>query len=256
MRDFTLAAYREYLRAIKSSYKNILTFSEYFCAEHKPESFCLIRHDVDRKPGNALRIAELENGMGVRSTYYFRAKPHTFKPDIIVKISGLRHEIGYHYESLSDTEGDMSLALRDFENNLKKLRGIVSVRTVSMHGQPLKPFDNRDMWRSGDNHKMLTEKYGISGEVYLDINYSDILYITDTGRNWTSSRANVRDKVASTVNIDFRNGSELLAYLSSSPHPRMVLLTHPERWSSSFCEWTMVLLKDLIINTVKSVFDR
>jgi len=144
----------------------------------------------------------------------------------------------------------------DFENNLKRLRELVSVRTVSMHGQPLKPYDNRDMWRNGDNHNRLIKEYGILGEVYLDINYSDILYVTDTGRNWTSSKSNIRDKVVSKINVDFKNGSELLSYLSSSPHRRMILLAHPERWSSSFCEWTSVLLKDLVINTAKSVFGR
>jgi hypothetical protein len=256
MRDFTLGVYKEYLRVIKSSYENILTFSEYFCAEPKPENFCLIRHDVDRKPGNALRMAEIESRVGIKSTYYFRVKSHTFKPNFIIKIAGLRHEIGYHYESFSDANGDMLLALKDFENNLKKLREIVPVRTISMHGRPLKPYDNRDMWRSNDNHNRLIKEYGILGEVYLDIDYSSILYITDTGRNLTSSRANIRDKVTSEVNIDFKNNSELLTYLSSSPYPRMILLAHPERWSSNFYEWTLVFLKDLIINTAKSVFGR
>src|SRR4030042_1367758 len=256
MRDFTLAAYGEYLRAVKSSYENILTFSEYFSAEPKPESFCIIRHDVDRKPGNALRMAKLENDMGIKSTYYFRAKPNAFKPEIIIEIAGLRHEAGYHYECLSDTGGDMSAALMDFENNLKKLRDIVPVRTVSMHGRPLKPYDNRDMWRGGDNHNRLIEEYGILGEVYLDIDYSDILYITDTGRNWTSSKSNIRDKVISKVNVDFESGSELLSYLSSAPHRRMILLVHPERWSSSFYGWTLVFLEDMVINISKSIFKR
>lgn len=251
MRDFTLGAYKEYLRAIKSSYENILTFSEYFSAEPKPESFCLIRHDVDRKPGNALRMARLENEMGIKSTYYFRAKPHTFKPEIIIAIAGLRHEIGYHYESLSDANGDMAAALRDFENNLKKMRELVSVRTVSMHGRPLKPYDNRDMWRSGDNHNRLIKEYGILGEVYLDIDYTDIAYINDTGRNWTSGRFNRRDKVASAVEADFKNGEGLLGYLSSTPASKMVFQIHPERWEDNVIRWVIQYFSDTAVNMVK-----
>ncbi|MGA1979757.1 MAG: hypothetical protein ABSG99_04220 [Sedimentisphaerales bacterium] len=251
MRDFTLAAYEEYLQVIKSSYENILTFSEYFCAEPKPESFCLIRHDVDRKPGNALRMAKLENGMGIKSTYYFRVKSHTFKPEIIIEIAGLRHEIGYHYESLSDANGDMSLALKDFENNLKKLREIVSIRTISMHGRPLKPYDNRDMWRSDDNHNRLIEKYGILGEVYLDIDYTDIAYINDTGRNWTSGRFNRRDKVASNIEVDFKNGESLLGYLGSSPSSKMAFQIHPERWESDVISWVIQYFSDTAVNIVK-----
>jgi hypothetical protein len=251
MRDFTLAAYKEYLKAIKSSYENILTFSEYFSAEPRPESFCLIRHDVDRKPGNALRMAKLENGMGIKSTYYFRMKPHTFKPNIIVEIAGLRHEIGYHYESLSEANGDMSAALRDFENNLKKLREIVSIRTISMHGRPLKPYDSRDMWTSADSHNRLIEKDGILGEVYLDIDYTDIAYINDTGRNWTSGRFNIRDKVASNIEFDFKNGEGLLGYLNSSPASKMVFQVHPERWENNVIRWVIQYFLDTAVNMVK-----
>ena len=251
MRDFTLGAYKEYLQAIKSSYENILTFSEYFSAEPKPESFCLIRHDVDRKPGNALRMAKLENGMGIKSTYYFRVKSHTFKPEIIIEIAGLRHEIGYHYESLSEANGDMSAALRDFEDNLKKLRELVSVRTVSMHGRPLKPYDNRDMWRSGGNHARLIEEYGILGEVYLDIDYTDIAYISDTGRNWTTGRFNRRDKVESNIKVDFKNGESLLEYLKSSPSSKMVFLVHPERWEGDMISWVIQYFSDAVVNMVK-----
>jgi hypothetical protein len=251
MRDFTLAAYEDYIQAIKSSYKNILTFSKYFCTEPKPESFCLIRHDVDRKPGNALRIAELENRIGVRSTYYFRASPHTFKPDTIVKIAGLQHEIGYHYESLAETRGDMLEALKDFENNLKKFREIVPVRTVSMHGRPLSPYDSRDMWRNVNNHNRLIEKYGILGEVYLDIDYTDIAYISDTGRNWTSGRFNRRDKVASSIEVDFKNGESLLEYLNSSPASKMVFQIHPERWENNVIRWVIQYFSDAAVNIAK-----
>lgn len=251
MRDFTLAAYKEYLQAIKSSYENILTFSEYFSAEPKLESFCLIRHDVDRKPGNALRMARLENGMGIKSTYYFRVKPHTFKPEIIIEIAGLRHEIGYHYESLSETNGDMSAALEDFGDNLKKLRELVSVRTVSMHGRPLKSYDNRDMWRNSGNHNRLIKEYGILGEVYLDIDYTNIAYINDTGRNWTSGKFNRRDKVASNIEADFENGESLLGYLSSTPASKMVFQVHPERWEDNVIRWVVQYFSDTAVNMVK-----
>ena len=31
-----------------------------------------IRHDIDRKPERALKMAEIEHDFGVKSTYYFR----------------------------------------------------------------------------------------------------------------------------------------------------------------------------------------
>jgi hypothetical protein len=197
-------------------------------------------------------MAKLENEMGVKSTYYFRVKPHTFKPEIIIEIAGLRHEIGYHYESLSDADGDMAAAFKDFENNLGKLRELVSIRTVSMHGRPLKPYDNRDMWRSGDNHNKLIKEYGILGEVYLDIDYTDIAYISDTGRNWTTGKSNRRDKVVSNIEVDFKNGESLLGYLSSTPASKMVFQVHPERWARNIVDYCVSLSSDLLTNMVKS----
>jgi hypothetical protein len=46
----------------------------------------VLRHDIDRKPKNALRMAELEYELGIQSTYYFRF-PYTFKPEIIREIN-------------------------------------------------------------------------------------------------------------------------------------------------------------------------
>ena len=118
MRDFTLIAYDKYIDAILNVNDNILQFQEYFNLNPKPDNFVLIRHDVDRMPYRALNMAKLESKKGIKSTYYFRSKKHTFKPKIIKEISSLGHEIGYHYESLSDAKGDMDLAFADFEKNL------------------------------------------------------------------------------------------------------------------------------------------
>jgi hypothetical protein len=188
MRDFTLNAYKLYLTSIQKNNIPFFRYDEFMSLNTLPEKFCLVRHDVDRKPENALKMALLEKSIGVKSTYYFRVKPSTYKPEIIKKIEKLGHEIGYHYESLSDTDGNIELAIEDFEKNLDSFRKIAKISTCSMHGRPLKPYDNRDIWRIKENHDLLTNKYNLLGEVYLDIDYTDIAYINDTGRNWTSRR--------------------------------------------------------------------
>jgi hypothetical protein len=256
MMDFTLAAYTQYINAIKKNYKAFSKFEDIITTPAKHESFCLIRHDVDRLPKHALIMARLENKMEIKSTYYFRAKPHTFKPNIIKEIFKLGHEIGYHYESLSDTNGDIKAAILDFEKNLEKFRKLVPVSTISMHGRPFKPYDNRDIWRIPENHKLLKEKFKILGEVYLDIDYSDIAYINDTGRNWTSGKNNLRDKVHSTVRVEFNNGKELLHYLSNDPHPRLVFQIHPERWSNNLLDWTSQYTKDKAVNIIRVLLNK
>ena len=251
MRDFTLPFYRQYLTAIKASYPHILRFDEFFSISPKPKSFAIIRHDVDRCPEKALRMALLENEMHIRSTYYFRAKPHTFKMKIIKNICSMGHEIGYHYESLSDTKGNMELALNDFEKNLNRFRHIVPIKTVSMHGRPFSPFDNRDMWRNRGNHMLLKEKFKIFGEIYLDIDYEKIAYINDTGRNWTTSSSNKRDKVQSKINADFTNGADLYNSLKTCKYPQIIFQIHPERWSNNQIEFYFQWCKDSILNGIK-----
>ena len=253
MRDFTLSAYRGYLDIIKQSYPLVLRFDEYFMAGTKPESFCLIRHDVDRKPYNALRMAALEHDLGICATYYFRTKKHSFNTNIIKAIHDMGHEVGYHYECLSDANGDMNRALEDFEVNLERFRKYVPVKTISMHGRPFNPFDNRDIWRDQRNHDLLVNKYNISGEVYLDIDYTDIAYISDTGRNWSSARSNLKDKIVSKIKADFKNGQELLKHLNSNPYIKMVFQIHPERWEDRVILWAAQLTIDSAINALKAI---
>jgi len=251
MIDFTLNAYKKYLLAIKSNYNDIIRFDEYFNIDKKLNSFCLIRHDVDRKPQNALRMAMLESELNIKSTYYFRYKDNTFKPDIIKQISEFGHEVGYHYENLSDFNGNFDFALDDFKRNLSAFRKIVKVNTVSMHGKALSKFDNRDLWKTEENKFILKNELEILGEVYLDIDYSDILYITDTGRNWTHNVSNVRDKVQSNISISFDNGLHLLKYLENNPHNKICFQIHPERWNSLPFRYMYSFLLDNAVNIAK-----
>ncbi len=252
--DFTLNAYEKYLRAIKTAYANIYRFDDFFSLATQPGSFCLIRHDIDRRPMKALQMALLEKQQGICATYYFRSKAHTFKPRIIRKIAAMGHEVGYHYECLSDAKGDIERAIIDFENNLKKFQNITLVKTIAMHGRPLSPFDNLDMWRVSNNHFMLNKKYGVKGEVYLDIDYREIAYINDTGRNWTSTKANKRDIVKSDIKVNIESGNDLYNCLKEGKYPKIIFQVHPERWSTSIIDFYFESAKDYATNFLKLLF--
>jgi hypothetical protein len=103
MRDFRLEKYKDLCLAPLDSGYTPLTVYSYLVLEGKKKNnnkLVVLRHDIDRKPKNALRVAELEHELGIQSTYYFRF-PYTFKPDIIGEMHDLGHEVGYHYEILS-----------------------------------------------------------------------------------------------------------------------------------------------------------
>jgi hypothetical protein len=251
MRDFTLDAYRRYLEVISDVYSHILRFDEFFLSDPRPDSFCILRHDVDRRPGNALKMAALERQMGVKASYYFRATAGVFIRPIIEAIAGLDHEIGYHYECLSEARGNPVRALDCFKKNLERFRRIAPIKTISMHGRPLSPYDNRDLWRDARNHSLLVKEYGILGEIYLDIDYSTIAYINDTGRNWSATKSNVRDRVTTNVHFDLRNSKDLMKCLGRRACPRLVFQTHPERWNEQVAPFVLSLLTDLTVNTAK-----
>ena len=87
MRDFTLKKYKQLcLALLDSGYTPLTVYSYLSIGRQKNNKLVVLRHDIDRKPGNALRMAELEHELGIQSTYYFRF-PYTFKPDIIGKIN-------------------------------------------------------------------------------------------------------------------------------------------------------------------------
>jgi len=253
MKDFTFAAYRLYLKAIQSTYAPILRFNEYLRLGRKPASFAMIRHDIDRRPLKALRMAQVENEMGIRSTYYFRAKPHVFKPWIIRAIQRMGHEIGYHYETLSDTRGDHAAAAERFENNLKMLRLHARIDTIAMHGRPFSSHNNLDLWRNPKSRAQLNVNCDLLGEIYLDVDYSDVAYICDTGRNWDQKRSNRRDVVNSEVPASLRNGMALLRALKNRRWKKIVFQIHPERWSENEAEYFIQYLNDSCVNLVKKL---
>ncbi|MDO9536757.1 MAG: hypothetical protein Q7J68_00370, partial [Thermoplasmata archaeon] len=72
-RDFTLEKYSDLLLALIGKYR-IRTVADYLTQPER-EHVVVLRHDVDKHPERAARMALLEKNMGVQSTYYFRWDP-------------------------------------------------------------------------------------------------------------------------------------------------------------------------------------
>ena len=115
--DFSLDNYRNLITALLSEGYNFVTFNEY-CRGVDDDYFVVLRHDVDKLPQNALRMARIEHDLGVKSTYYFRKINGSFESQFIREIAALGHEIGYHYEDFSAANGDVNKAICNFKSNL------------------------------------------------------------------------------------------------------------------------------------------
>ena len=242
--DFTFKKYEELCNTILNNNYLVICMMDYF-KNPKRDSFIILRHDVDKNPENALAMAQLENTLGIKSTYYFRSLKEVFDPEIIKEISNLEHEIGYHYETLSEADGDYKAAINLFEQNLEKMRKIAKITTISMHGSPLSKWNNIDLWKEYD-----FTKYGIIGEPYITINYDDVRYFSDTGRTW-GNRGSVRDIVANSkkYDINVKTSDELMELIVTHKFKKIIIGAHPQRWSLKSSKW----LKELVAQNIKNV---
>lgn len=251
MRDFTLAAYNQLLQALRDNQFIFHRFNNRPAAQTHGPHHVILRHDVDRMPARALRMAELEASKNIQSTYFFRTKRVSFNKNIIRKIHSLGHEVGYHYECLSDTHGDLEKAWQLFQQELAKFRGLCEVKSIAMHGRPLLPYDNRDLWDNFDYREA-----GINLEAYKDIPWGEYEYFTDVGGRWDCEN-NLRDYVPGHESRRWTISTtlELIEQLQNI-EKNIIISTHPERWPGNFPGWIHARTFDLAINQVKKLIRR
>lgn len=243
--DFIPKIYQQLLQTLLAQGFIFQPFAEFI--QTPATRIIILRHDVDRRPDNALKIARIEHDLGISASYYFRAVPESWDEAIIRKVAGLGHEIGYHYENLSACKGDPGRAWEGFQANLEKLRKLAPVQTICMHGSPLSRHDNRELWKTYDYRD-----FGIIGEPYFDVDFNEVFYITDTGRRWNHAGASVRDTVNSGFDIRIKNTFALIALAEQGSLPdRMMINTHPQRWHDAFLPWAKELVWQNIKNVIK-----
>jgi hypothetical protein len=161
--------------------------------------------------------------------------------------------VGYHYEELVSEKGDADKAYAKFVRNVKKMRQVADVRTITMHGSPTSRFDSKDMWRVYDYKKL-----GLIGEPQVDVDWNDMAYLTDTGRSWNG--VNRRDKVADFKLVweakgwVYKTTDDVIRALKDGRFPNCVMITtHPQRWTDNVWEWMRELVVQRVKNFVKRV---
>tara|TARA_B110000046_G_C12909619_1_gene362250 strand:+ start:73 stop:816 length:744 start_codon:yes stop_codon:yes gene_type:complete len=112
--------------------KEILTFNEY-----NGQNCFLIRHDVDYDINKAYEMAQLENEMGIKATYFILLSTNNYNvftfdnQKMICAIKEMGHEIGLHFDPSKYTN-DIN---QHFENQILLLNKIIdnSIYSVSLH---------------------------------------------------------------------------------------------------------------------------
>ncbi len=245
--DFTLDKYSELCSSLIKNYE-VVRICDFLMAP-SDDDIVLLRHDVDKYPDRALRMASLEAEHDIFSTYYFRMVPEIFVPDIIKEIEEMGHEIGYHYEVMDKTDGSLSEAIEIFGQDLIQLREIADVKTACMHGSVMKKWKNLDIW-----DRCELSDFDLIGEPYLSLDFSKMAYYTDTGRRWDGCAIDdcVEGNIAHPVKVT--NG--LIKIIDEQVFDKMMILTHPQRWCEKGSEWTKELVGQNIKNVGKRIIKR
>ncbi|MDZ7821474.1 MAG: hypothetical protein U5N26_06485 [Candidatus Marinimicrobia bacterium] len=250
--DFTQKIYKKLLPSLSANHYSFKTLKEYL--GFPQGKVIILRHDVDARPERNLAMARIESNIGIEGTYYFRAVPQSWDEQVIKEIHELGHEIGYHYENLSTCNGNMKATIDDFQRNLEKLRKIVPVSTICMHGSPRSSWDSRDLWKKYDYRD-----YGIIGEPYFDINFDEVFYLTDTGRRWDGCKVSVRDKLPqqerwTKEGLVFHSTHDIIRAIEEDRFPKKVMMTfHPQRWTDKPLPWLNELIMQNVKNVAKSI---
>ena len=102
--DLTFKHYREILESLMRQGYAIASFDT-FVEKRGSSKIVVLRHDVDSLPDKSLKCAEIENHLGIRSTYFIRSYATSYQLNdsaIIEMIDSIKkagHEIGLHYET-------------------------------------------------------------------------------------------------------------------------------------------------------------
>jgi len=246
--DFTIKCYKKLLESLINKKYSFQSFCDFLI---DPKSKVIIlRQDVDDRKLHSLQFARIQADLGIVGTYYFRMVSKSYDENVIKEIYNLGHEIGYHYEDLDFANGDKDKAINLFEKHLKQLREIVPISTICMHGSPKSKYDNKDVWM-----KYNYKDYDIIGEPYLDIDFNQMAYYTDTGRMWDGYKVSIRDKVSSHANFPiFHSTQEMIDAIKKDKFPSQVMVNfHPQRWTDDLVLWWKEQLKQKIKNQAKKV---
>ena len=254
-RDFTLSVFQKLLITFIDNGFRIICFKEYLKDKNIDSPLLIIRHDVDRCPKNALKLARIEFELGVHATYYFRIKKRSYNSEIIQEIIRYGHEIGYHYEDLSSCNGDHKKAIYTFEKNLEKLKNLYPIKTICMHGSPLSRWNNHSLWDHYDY-----KDFGIIGDTYFDVDYSVVNYLTDTGRRWNDFLVCIRDKVVDIdckwSDVQYGSTYEIIKSIETNQFANKAMITiHPQRWNDQPILWLKELVFQELKNPLKIVYN-
>lgn len=176
---YPAARYRNLLeRLIADGYVFILP-RHYGCVNSS--KLAIIVHDVDFSVSGVAVFISIESEMHIKSGFYIRPDADYFTQNVeyFQALEQQGWEIGFHYDCLSRSSGDLSQASRLFEAQLVYLRTFFNISTTRYHGDSYNlNIVNRDLYVLNQN---IWRQNGLK-EIS---NLEGWSYISDTNHQWS-----------------------------------------------------------------------
>jgi hypothetical protein len=167
--------------------------------------FVLLRHDVDFSIRGAIKIAQIEQNLGVKTTYFFHLRTPLYNTlsayafQSIKYINEMGHDICLHYDQSFYGDGFLQNLIEEL-NLFQRIFPFSNTRVVSFHkvGNNAFNLDNIEM-PPGIIH------------TYQKVFFKDISYHSDSGGRWKRGNPGYSED-----------------FLQKRP---MQILTHPMWWT-------------------------
>ncbi|MEZ5044584.1 MAG: hypothetical protein R2828_32110 [Saprospiraceae bacterium] len=165
-----LGNYRDFIKAFLDRGYTPRLFTEL----SSPTGELLLRHDIDFDTGFALKTAQIETDLGIKSTYFFLLRSNFYNVlspkvfDQILAIRDLGHEISIHFDPLVYENYQQGLKL-EIETFQHLFGGKVNI--ISLH-RPNDFFKNFDASINGVEH------------TYQSKYFRNIHYSSDSTGEW------------------------------------------------------------------------
>lgn len=225
--NFTRQDYLALIDDLRSIGLPILPLEECYTKDHM--NVISIRHDVDDLIGASFLMAEQENELGIRSTYFILdTAPYYWNPKSWLRIVGISmfgHNIGWHNNAMAyyrSTGEPVEGRVIEVLNELRKSAPVIG---TASHGDPLchkhgflnyyifKDTDLHPKFNTLPNHRFTLEHFGLKYEAY---HTGHTHYISDSGGQWQQDNAaviaDVKRKVAEGIPV------------------KLQVLIHPQWW--------------------------
>lgn len=239
---FRLTEYKKLLENLAEFGRPFRTVESFLSAPDKKS--IVLRHDVDRMVKRSVAMARLEHENNIAASYYFRYR-NGLPKNALLEINAMGHEVGFHYETLSDAKGEPHIALDMFLEQLDKFRLIADCQTICAHGRPL------SRWFSGDMAgTFLVAANKLIGDASESMPSDMLIYLTDTGGKWNHPTVNLRDRVGDMqAGINPLNKKSLSRILEEEKS--LYVSTHPERWCNNSIDLAAQSSLDIVANLIK-----